>query len=230
MNTGFLPRNPSKINQSGREHSFTARKISSKPRSLPLSRELTRVSAAQNAPPRNPSASIQYQQELEQRLFTAQQAQVAWYASVTNEASRRHAIRQEHLQLAKEELYRHVEDERQALEALKRAQVEASRARICELEKQRRLEEERIQQERAEAEAAALAQRLAEEEDRQRQLEEAERIRRERLRECTVCFDEDDMDVMVQLECTHWYCGTHLRGSSPLRSYPDRQSPDQYHF
>ena len=36
--------------------------------------------------------------------------------------------------------------------------------------------------------------------------EEVERIRQERLRECAVCMDEADIDQMVQLPCTHWYC------------------------
>lgn len=218
MNTGFLPRNPSKANQSGWEHPFTARKISAKPRNLLIGKKFPPASAAHNPPPHNPSASIQYQQELEQRQFAAQQAQTSWYTSITHEASRQHALSQENLQLAREELYRRAECERRAIEAVKQGQVETRRARLRELEERRRLEEERIQRERAESEAAALAQRLAEEEERRRQVEEAERIRRERLRECIVCFDEDDMDTMLQLACMHWYCRIHIQGSSPLLS------------
>ncbi|KAI1743033.1 hypothetical protein F4680DRAFT_390847 [Xylaria scruposa] len=40
----------------------------------------------------------------------------------------------------------------------------------------------------------------------QKDAEERERIRRERLRECAVCMEEDDMSSMIQAPCEHWFC------------------------
>lgn len=50
------------------------------------------------------------------------------------------------------------------------------------------------------------------EQQRRRALEEAERRRRERQRECAVCLDINDMDIMVEAPCMHWYCQIHLQG------------------
>jgi hypothetical protein len=93
-----------------------------------------------------------------------------------------------------------VEYERIRLDKVRREQ-EIERRKEEIIQSRRQLEEER----RAQEEAATEARRIAEE-IRQREQEEAERIRQERLRECAVCMDEADMDLMVQLPCTHWYC------------------------
>jgi len=93
-----------------------------------------------------------------------------------------------------------IEYEKIRLEKLRRGQdIERRREEL--LQRRRQLEEER----RAQEEAAEEDRRRAVE-IRRREQEEAERIRRERLRECAVCMDEADVDLMVQLPCTHWYC------------------------
>jgi len=96
-----------------------------------------------------------------------------------------------------------IEYERVRLDKIRQVQ-EIERRREEILQRRRQLEEER----RAQEEAAA--------EVRRREQEEAERIRQERLRQCAVCMDEADIDLMVQLPCTHWYCVDDLDGKSFL--------------
>ncbi|KAI1192581.1 hypothetical protein F5X97DRAFT_337453 [Nemania serpens] len=45
----------------------------------------------------------------------------------------------------------------------------------------------------------------------QEEAEGRERVRRERLRECAVCMEEDDMGAMIQAPCVHWYCHEDLQ-------------------
>ncbi|KAG8529860.1 uncharacterized protein KY384_005341 [Bacidia gigantensis] len=214
MLTGFLPRNPSRNDPSGSELSFTARKLSTKLKSRPINDVQSPRVAVHSTPSNNSIASRQYENERQQRLIAAQRDQRAWYETVSNEAFQQRALNREQGQLARDELHSHVESERRAGEELRQQQVGICRAKLHEREEQRRREGERIRQERAEAEATLLAVIAAEQEEERRQAEEAERLRRDRLRECTVCFDADDMGVMVELACTHWYCRPHLRGSS----------------
>lgn len=147
------------------------------------------------------------------------------------------AERQEHERIERSQLEAHrrrlaeqVERRRIENERLQREKEEAQAARLAQIvaeeaERQRRLaeeaerqrvEDERRRRERDEAQAAHLARLAAEEDRRRRQAEQAERIRRERLRECTVCFDSQDMDLMVQVECSHWYCIEDLRSMYTL--------------
>ena len=147
------------------------------------------------------------------------------------------AERQEHERIERSQLEAHrrrlaeqVERRRIENERLQREREEAQAARLAQIvaeeaERQRRLaeeaerqrvEDERRRRERDEAHTAHLARLAAEEDRRRRQAEQAERIRRERLRECTVCFDSLDMDLMVQVECSHWYCIEDLRSMYTL--------------
>ena len=147
------------------------------------------------------------------------------------------AERQEHeriersqLEARRRRLAEQVEQRRIENERLQREREEAQAARLTQIvaeeaERQRRLadeaerqrvEDERRRRERDEAQAAHLARLAAEEDRRRRQAEQAERIRRERLRECAVCFDSQDMDLMVQVECSHWYCIEDIRSMYTL--------------
>ena len=147
------------------------------------------------------------------------------------------AERQEHeriersqLEARRRRLAEQVEQRRIENERLQREREEAQAARLAQIvaeeaERQRRLADEaerqrvadeRRRRERDEAQAAHLARLAAEEDRRRRQAEQAERIRRERLRECAVCFDSQDMDLMVQVECSHWYCIEDIRSMYTL--------------
>lgn len=102
-----------------------------------------------------------------------------------------------------------------------RRQAEAEQRRLAELERQRvedeiaailaQEEEDRLRA--IEIEAIAEAARIAEEADeRRRQVEEAERERRARLRDCAACLEQHDISEMSQVACRHWYCHGALQG------------------
>lgn len=172
---------------------------------------------------RSPNSILgKYEQELQQRIHAVQDVHRAWYDVIAGDAQERHLLRQERIEHARHERDRRAEVERQEHERQERSQLEAHRRRLAEAAERRRLEEERLQRQRHEAQAARLAQVAAEEEQRRRQAEQAERIRRERLRECTVCFDSHDVDMMVQVACSHWYCREHLRGRYNPFGLPDQ--------
>ena len=84
---------------------------------------------------------------------------------------------------------------------LEQRERELQQARAREAEARRELEAAR-----QEAEIAWQAERAAEE----------ERIRQERLRECAVCMEAEDVDRMIQLRCQHWYCPEDLLSRYPL--------------
>ena len=148
-----------------------------------------------------------------------EEAQAAHLAQIAAEEAERQRI------LTEEAEWQRVEDERrrreweeaQAAHLAQIAAEEAERQRILAEEAEwQRVEDERRRRERDEAQAARLARLAAEDDRRRRQAEQAERIRRERLRECAVCFDSQDMDMMVQVACAHWYCIEDLRSMSTL--------------
>lgn len=116
--------------------------------------------------------------------------------------------------------------EREEAQAARLAQVVAEEAerqrRLAEEAERQRVEDERRRRERNEAQAAHLARLAAEEDRRRRQAEQAERLRRERLRECAVCFESQDMDMMVQVACSHWYCIEDLRSMYTLSRSSDQ--------
>ena len=111
--------------------------------------------------------------------------------------------------------YERLQREREEAQAARLAQIVAEEAerqrRLAEEAERQRVEDERRRRERDEAQAAHWARLAAEEDRRRRQAEQAERIRRERLRECAVCLDSQDMDMMIQVACSHWYCIGDLR-------------------
>ncbi|KAI0486635.1 hypothetical protein F4859DRAFT_308544 [Xylaria cf. heliscus] len=76
-----------------------------------------------------------------------------------------------------------------------------------EAARQRQLEEDRILAEQMEEEARIEETQI----QAQEEAEERERIRRERLRECAVCMEADDMGSMIQAPCMHWYCPEDLQ-------------------
>ena len=122
--------------------------------------------------------------------------------------------------------YERLQREREEVQAARLAQIAAEEAEqqrlLAEEAERQRVEDERRRRERDEAQAAYLAQLAAEEDRRRRQAEQAERIRRERLRDCAVCFDSQDMDMMVQVACSHWYCIEDLRSMYTLSRSSDQ--------
>lgn len=164
-------------------------------------------------------------------LDAAKQAQDALVERAITEANLLRAQKEEVSQLFKELRQQRVYDLEEEKQRIAREQEEGRRRRLALYEERQREEHERVrldkvrreqeierrkegilqrgrqlaEERRAQEEAAAEARRIAQE-IRRREQEEAERIRQERLRQCAVCMDEVDMDLMAQLPCTHWYC------------------------
>ena len=110
--------------------------------------------------------------------------------------------------LALYEERRAIQYERIQADRIRREQ-ERERRKEEQLQQRRQLEEERRAQEEAAVEARRIAQEI-----RRWEHEEIERIRRERLRQCAVCMDETDLDLMIPLPCSHWYCVEDLTSKS----------------
>ncbi|KAF7506178.1 hypothetical protein GJ744_012158 [Endocarpon pusillum] len=129
--------------------------------------------------------AAEYSQHLEEQARLSRTAQESWFADISRELRLREEQQNELLELASEERDRLRAEEKERFLRLQEDQRAWQRAILAEAAERRRLE-----------------------------AEEAERLRRERLRECAVCLEEIDMGVMVEVPCTHWYCRTHLRGTS----------------
>ena len=113
---------------------------------------------------------------------------------------------------------RRFEEESRRIEAEERRRI----AREWHERAEQQLRDEELQlaarvaeeQQRREAEEEAQAlQDVIEEAERQERIDEAERQRVARLRDCTVCMDAFDMEGMVELECEHWYCRADFQGT-----------------
>jgi hypothetical protein len=146
-----------------------------------------------------------YRRLLEGRVEQARRLQASWHGQVQDTIAYREQERLKELHNRREAHARAAEETRKAL---KRAQEETEAIRQVAIEareqERRRLEEEAEAQRRAEIAAREEAERI--------QCEEEERRRREKQRECSVCLDSFDMDLMLQVPCSHWYCPEHLRG------------------
>ncbi|KAI0108984.1 hypothetical protein GGR51DRAFT_513963 [Nemania sp. FL0031] len=125
---------------------------------------------------------------------------------------REEALRQQQmddfkLMMIEFETRRAIEEEDRIAEAIRREEARASIREAMiqmrdEATRQRQLEHDRILAEQMEAAARVEEARI----QAQEEAEERERIRRERLRECSICMEEDDMRSMAQAPCAHWYC------------------------
>lgn len=124
-----------------------------------------------------------YDHRLHEQAMSARRAQETWFQDVTREASLREAQHRDARQFSREERERIIEQERD------------DHRRTCE---------QYHAQQRARFEEAK--------EQKRRAVEEVERLRRERQRECAVCLDINDMGIMVEAPCMHWYCRIHLQG------------------
>ncbi|KAI8950260.1 hypothetical protein F4801DRAFT_353142 [Xylaria longipes] len=110
------------------------------------------------------------------------------------------------------ETRRAIEEEERFAEVVRREairdSIKESMARMRdEAARQRQVEQDRILAEHMETEARIEEAQMQAQEEAQ----ERERIRRERLRECAVCMEADDMGSMVQAPCAHWYCHEDLQ-------------------
>ena len=157
----------------------------------------------------------QIEAEQRRRNLAQQQAILLAQGEADNEARRRRLAEEEEQRRVDDERRRGVQAERHAvLEAEFEAEIRAQRRRLAEDAERRQIEEEQRRRQEAETQAFIQAQIEADNEERRRQAEEAERQRRERLRECAVCLESQDMSTMIQIICSHWYCRGHLRGKS----------------
>ena len=220
MTAAFLPRNPSNAYASNLSrprtlHKTIVRSQAPHTHTHTHTHDLRAYSGDSDGPTPNISLGS-YEQELQQRINAVKDVHSVWYNAIASDVQERNAVREERLLHAKHERDRIAEAERQEHERIERSQLEARRRTLAEQVERRRIENERLQREREEAQAARLAQIVAEEDRRRRQVEQAERIRRERLRDCAVCFDSQDMDMMVQVGCSHWYCIEDLRSMYTL--------------
>ena len=172
----------------------------------------------------------EYLDDLREDLERAQFEQELWAGAVIAQANEIRDDRLERRRQAREQAARLAEQRQQEQQRIQDERLAEQRARAAERAEQARQEAERIRQERAaedrrrreeqeaieEARRAAAAeaarQREAAEAARRRAAEEAERRRRERLRPCSVCMDENDVNLMVQVPCSHWYCRACLKG------------------
>ncbi|KAI9658326.1 MAG: hypothetical protein M1821_002459 [Bathelium mastoideum] len=142
-------------------------------------------------------------------------------------------VQEELLQRQREELEQRRLDEQQrqiqAMEAIQRHFQEVERRQREELEEYRRIQhEERQRQERqiqeaerrradeAAREALRQGERLRRERQEQQRREQEEEARRARLRQCLACMEDADMDGMIELACTHWYCRQDIQRKSSV--------------
>ena len=171
----------------------------------------------------------EYLDDLREDLERAQFEQELWAGAVIAQANEIRDDRLERRRQAREQAARLAEQRQQEQQRIQDERLAEQRARAAERAEQARQEAERIRQERAaedrrrreeqeaieearQAAAAEAARRRVAEEARRRAAEEAERRRRERLRPCSVCMDENDVNLMVQVPCSHWYCRACLKG------------------
>ena len=157
----------------------------------------------------------QIEADQRRREVAEQQANLLAQEEAENEARRRRLAEEEEQRRVDDERHRRVQAEQHAiLQAEFEAEIRAQRRRLAEDAERRQIEQEQRRRQEAEIQAFIQAQIEAENEERRRQTEEAERQRRERLRECAVCLESQDMSTMIQVICSHWYCREHLRGKS----------------
>ncbi|KAL8792435.1 MAG: hypothetical protein Q9195_004968 [Heterodermia aff. obscurata] len=160
----------------------------------------------------------QIEAEQRRREVAEQQAILLAQREAENEARRRRLTEEEGQRRLDDVRRRRVQAEQHAiLQAEFEAEIRAQRRRLAEDAERRRIEEEQRRRQEAETEALIQAQIEAQNEERRRQTEEAEQQRRERLRECVVCLESQDMSTMIQVICSHWYCRGHLRGKSFIK-------------
>ncbi|GAW12935.1 hypothetical protein ANO14919_023080 [Xylariales sp. No.14919] len=138
-------------------------------------------------------------------------------AAVREQREREEVLRQQQMEdfeqmMLEFETRRAIEEEERIAEQVRReAMIESIRESMIRMRdeavRQRQLEQDRILAEQVEEEARIEEARI----QAQAEAEERERIRRERLRECVVCMEEDDMSSMIQSPCAHWYCHEDLQ-------------------
>ena len=213
MSASFLPRNSSHIDSLDPRLPRVIHRIITASQSPRPRDKLPRGNHSHEVPDNDFG---DYTRGLQQRIRATQAAHDLWYEAIDNEVYLQNVIRQERASLAIYERDQVAASQRQKYEEAQQQQLKGYRTRLAEEAERRIFEEERLQRERHEAEGARLA-RLAEQAEEQRRLrEEEERRRRERLRECAICLDAQDVSVMLQLLCSHWYCQEHLRGNFPI--------------
>jgi hypothetical protein len=145
------------------------------------------------------------------RIEARRQAQEEAHLSAELQRLEQQRIRDEKLAEQRAAATQWREFQRAEMERIRREQEVVEQRRR---EEQAMAEEVRREERRREAAEVEARRRAATEaqEARQRAAAEAERRRRERLRPCTVCMDENDVDTMTAVPCQHLYCSTCLRG------------------
>ena len=143
-----------------------------------------------------------HQEQLEDRASITRSKQDEWYNGILDRSRAREATRREHVQQTKDEWESITRAESEAYHRAQEEELANRRARLAAEAEQRRnaLEQERRAREQA---IAARQAEIAAEEERRRRQEEG---RRQRLRECAVCLEDQDMLLMIEAPCSHWYC------------------------
>ena len=132
---------------------------------------------------------------LEQRISSALRKQEFWYDGIERDISSRQATEDEIMQEVRSNWTHHAEANRKEQDERERQQRNLRELQRLEREELRWLEQEYIQKQ-------------------ERETEEEDRIRKQRLRECIVCLEEYDLSMMSELQCHHCYCAEHIQGRS----------------
>ena len=213
MATRFLPQDPSKIEQGSNTRRLALKKTVHHPLKPASSGDGPLDTIVHKQDKQSINARNDYERGLEKRFLAAQREHLVWYEGVASEKSLKSALQFEQSRIKQTELQHHLSVKRDAHAEIQQIQLNSLRAEHTKRAENRRLlEAERVEQLRRVADEDER-QRQEEERRRQEEAEQIERERRARLRECTVCFDEDDMTSMKQLACEHWYCRDDLRGT-----------------
>ena len=156
------------------------------------------------------------EEQLEDRAYIIRSKQDEWYNGILDRSHAQEATRRELFQQTKDEWESVIRAESEAYHRAYEEILADRRARLAAEAEQRRNALEQERREREQAWAARQAEIAAEEERIRREEEE----RRQRLRQCTVCFEDQDMLLMIETPCGHWYCRGDIQSKSVCMLQP----------
>lgn len=159
--------------------------------------------------------STDYVTSLRESIRLSDAEQNIWQNEVWSAARQASESKNEARQEALSESNTRIEHQRREQQRLLEARtVERQRLAQQRIERQRQ-EEESLRQAATEAQRRRVEAIAAAEERHRRAVEEADQRRRDRLRNCVICMEDRDIDLMAQTPCSHWSCRTCLRGTLP---------------
>ncbi len=164
-----------------------------------------------------------HEEQLENRAYITRSKQDEWYNGILDRSRAREATRRELFQQTKDEWENIAREESEAYHRAYEEELASRRARLAAEAERRQNALEQERRAREQAIAARQAEIAAEEEQRWRQEEE----RRERLRECAVCLEDQDMGLMIEAPCRHWYCREDIQSKAVYASSPRKPQADR---